>query len=73
MDYAEPRFARRALARACVTIRRTDARYAAGALEVSQLGRSWRIQAERLTWEAWRELRAEHQAVRETIARSRAA
>lgn len=71
MDYAEPRFARRALARACVTIRRTDARYAAGMLEVTQLGRSWRIQAKRPTSEAWRELRAEHEAVREAIRRSR--
>jgi hypothetical protein len=56
-----------------LTVRRVDARYAAGALELTQLGRSWRIQAERPTWEAWRELRAEHEAVREAIQRSRAA
>jgi len=41
-------------------------------LELAQLGRSWRIQAERPTWEVWRELRDEHAAVREAIARSRA-
>jgi hypothetical protein len=54
-----------------VTIRRVDARYAAGALDVVQVGRhNWRIAAERPTWDAWRELRAEHAAVREQIARS---
>jgi hypothetical protein len=73
MDYERPRDARAALKRACLTVRRVDARYAAGALELTQLGRSWRIQAERPTWEAWRELRAEHEAVREAIQRSRAA
>jgi hypothetical protein len=71
MDYDRPRAARAALKRACVTIRRTDARYAAGALDVVQVARhNWRIAAERPTWEAWRELRAEHAAVREQIARS---
>jgi hypothetical protein len=69
MDYAQARQARAALKRACLTIRRVDARYAAGALDVVQVGRgNWRIAAERPTWEAWRELRAEHQAVREAIA-----
>jgi hypothetical protein len=71
MDYDRPRAARAALKRACVTIRRVDARYAAGALDVVQVGRhNWRIAAERPTWEAWRELRAEHAAVRAQIARS---
>jgi hypothetical protein len=70
MDYERPRDARAALKRACLTVRRVDARYAAGALELTQLGRSWRIQAERPTWEAWRELRGEHEAVREAIQRS---
>jgi hypothetical protein len=71
MDYDRPRDARAALKRACVTIRRTDARYAAGALDVVQVGRhNWRIAAERPTWDAWRELRAEHAAVRAQIARS---
>jgi hypothetical protein len=74
MEYDRPRAARAALKRACVTIRRTDARYAAGALDVVQVGRgSWRVAAKRPTWEAWRELRAEHEAVREAIQRSRAA
>jgi hypothetical protein len=74
MDYDRPRAARAALKRACLTIRRVDARYAAGALDVVQIGRgNWRVAAERPTWEAWRELRAEHQAVREVIQRSRAA
>jgi hypothetical protein len=74
MDYDRPRAARAALKRACLTIRRVDARYAAGALDVVQIGRgNWRIAAERPTWEAWRELRVEHEAVREAIQRSRAA
>ena len=74
MAYDRPRDARAALKRACLTIRQVDARYAAGALEVVQVGRgNWRIAAERPTWDAWRELRDEHQAVREAIARSRAA
>jgi hypothetical protein len=67
MDYDRPRDGRAALARACVTIRRTDARYAAGALSVVKVGRSWRLQGERPTWEAWRELRAEHEHAREAI------
>ena len=72
MDYDRSRAARAALKRACLTIRQVDARYAAGALDVVQVGRgNWRIAAERPTWEAWRELRAEHAAVREAIARSR--
>ncbi len=64
MDYKRPVDARVALRRACQAIRRTDARYAAGSLEVVKFGRSWRIQAERPTWEDWRELRDEHAAVR---------
>jgi hypothetical protein len=72
MDYSQARQARAALKRACLTVRRVDARYAAGALDVVQVGRgNWRVAAERPTWEAWRELRAEHQAVREAIERSR--
>ena len=74
MNYDRPRAARAALKRACVTIRCVDARYAAGALDVVQVGRgNWRVVAERPTWEAWRELRNEHAAVREAIARSRLA
>jgi hypothetical protein len=73
MDYDRPRAARAALKRACLTIRRTDARYAAGALDVVQIGRgNWRVAAERPTWEAWRELRPKHEAVREAIQRSQA-
>ena len=67
MDYDRPRDARAALKRACEAIRRTDARYAAGNLAVVKFGRSWRIQAERPTWEEWRELRPEHEQARKAI------
>jgi hypothetical protein len=67
MDYDRHRDARAALQRATVAIRRTDARYAAGSLEVVKFGRSWRIQAERPTWEEWRQLRAEHERARRAI------
>jgi len=67
MDYGRHRAARAALKRACATVRRVDPRYAAGTLELRKLGRSWRIDAERPSWEAWRELRAEHEAVRAAI------
>lgn len=54
-------------------IRGVDARYAASALDVVQIGRgNWRVAAERPTREAGRELRAEHEFVREAIQRSRA-
>jgi hypothetical protein len=67
MDYDRPRAGRASLKRACVAIRRTDARYAAGSLEVVKFGRSWRIQGERPTWEQWRELRSEHEQARRAI------
>jgi hypothetical protein len=67
MDYDRARAARAALKRACEAIRRTDARYAAGSLGVVKFGRSWRIQAERPTWEEWRELRPEHEQARRAI------
>ncbi len=68
MNYGRPRAARDALKRACVAIRRTDARYAAGSLAVVRLGRSsWRIAAERPTWEQWRQLAPEHERARRAI------
>jgi hypothetical protein len=68
MEYAQHRQARAALKRACVAIRRTDARYAAGSLAVVRLGRSsWRIAAERPTWEQWRQLAPEHERARRAI------
>jgi hypothetical protein len=67
MNYERRRDARAALKRACGAIRRVDARYAAGHLDVVKFGRSWRIQAERPTWEAWRERRHEHAQVRAAI------
>ena len=70
MDYAEPKFARRALKRACQTIRRVDARYAAGELQVVKTLGSWKIISKRPRWEAWRELRAEHEQARQAITAS---
>jgi hypothetical protein len=68
MEYAQHRQARAALKRACVAIRHTDARYAAGSLALVKLGRSsWRIAAERPTWEQWRQLRPEHEQARRAI------
>ncbi len=67
MDYDRARAARAALKRACEAIRRTDARYAAGNLAVVKFGRSWRVQAERPTWEEWRVLRPEHERARRAI------
>lgn len=64
LDYERSVDARVALKRACQAIRRTDARYAAGVVQVVKFGRSWRVQAERPTWEAWCQLRDEHAAVR---------
>jgi len=68
MSYDRPRAARDALKRACVAIRRTDARYAAGSLALVKLGpSSWRIAAERPTWEQWRQLAPEHEQARRAI------
>jgi hypothetical protein len=58
---------RASLKRACETIRRADLRYAAGSLELLKFGGAWRIQAERPTWESWRELKAEHEHVRRLL------
>ncbi len=58
---------RASLKRACEAIRRTDARYGAGSLEVVKFGRSWRIQGERPTWEQWRQLAPEHEQARRAI------
>lgn len=68
MDYAQPRQARAALRRACQTIRRVDARYTAGSLDVVRLGSAWRIDAERPTWQAWCKLRPEHEEARKALA-----
>jgi hypothetical protein len=70
MDYAEHRFARRALKNACATVHKIDPRYAAGSLELTKLGSSWRIQAERPTWDMWKQQREEQAQVRALIASS---
>ncbi len=70
MDYAEHRFARRALKSACATVHKIDPRYAAGSLELTKLGSSWRIQAERPTWDTWKQQREEQAQVRALIADS---
>jgi hypothetical protein len=67
MNYAEPKFARRALKRACQTIRRQDARFAAGSLEVVKFSGSWRIEARRPAWESWRQLRGQHEQARTAL------
>lgn len=69
MNYAQHRQARAALARACATVKRTDPRYAAATLEVVKLGSSWRVLAERPTWESWRAQRAEQAEVRALLQR----
>lgn len=70
MDYAEHRFARRALKQACLAVRKVDPRYSAGELDVIKLGSSWRVQGERPTWEAWKAQAPEQLRVREEIRRS---
>ncbi len=65
-----PRKRRESLKVACATIRRRDPRYAAGTLEVRKVGHSWRIDAERPSWDAWRAERAEHERVRRAIRES---
>jgi len=57
MTYGQHRQARAALKRACATVRNVDARYAAGHLAVARVGKTWRIQAERPTWDTWCQLR----------------
>jgi len=73
MSYAQHRQARAALARACLTVRKVDPRYAAGILDVVKLGKSWRLQGERPTFEVWRAQRDEQAVVRAAIAASLAA
>ena len=70
MDYERPRAARAALKRASHTIQLVDPRYSAGSLDVVQLGRSWRVQAERPNWETWKAGRQEQLQVRDLIHRS---
>jgi hypothetical protein len=70
MDYAEHRFARRALKQACATVHKTDPRYAAGAVELIKLGSSWRVQAERPTWEAWKAQAQQQLEIRDEVRRS---
>ena len=67
MDYGRPRDARAALKRACATVRRVDPRYGAGTLELRKLGRSWRIDAERPSWETWQAERGERERVRQAL------
>jgi len=67
MDYERPRAARAAIQRACGTVRRIDPRYAAGRLDVVKVGRSWRVQAERPTWDTWRAQRDEQARVRAIV------
>lgn len=64
MNYSQPRQARAAIKRACETIRRVDARYAAGELQVVKSLGSWKVVAKRLRWGAWRDLKAEHEHIR---------
>ena len=71
MDYARPRDARAALARACRAILVLDVRYRR--LEVVRFGRTWRITADRLTAEILREQGAELREVRAAIRASSAA
>jgi len=47
-----------------------DARYAAGELQVVKTLGSWKIISKRPRWEAWRELRAEHEQARQAITAS---
>jgi hypothetical protein len=70
MSYAQHRQARAALARACVTVRKVDPRYAAGILDVVKLGSSWRVNVERPTFDVWRAQRDEQANVRAVIAAS---
>jgi len=67
MDYAHPRQARAAIKRACETIRHVDARYAAGELGVTKTLGSWKVVAKRPRWDAWREVRGEHERARRAI------
>jgi len=70
MSYERPRDARAALKQACLVVRKVDPRYAAGEVDVVKLGSSWRVQAQRPTWEAWK-AQAQHQLeVREQVRRS---
>ncbi len=55
---------------ACATVHKIDPRYAAGSLELTKLGSSWRIQAERPTWDTWKQQREEQAQVRALIADS---
>lgn len=73
MHYAQPRQARAAIKRACETIRRVDARYAAGELQVVKTFGAWKVVAKRPRWEVWREAREEHERVRRAIGESLAA
>jgi len=59
--------ARAAIRRACGTVRRIDPRYAAGRLDVVKVGRSWRVEAERPTWDTWRAQRDEQARVRAIV------
>lgn len=70
MDYAEHRFARRALQQACLAVRKIDPRYSAGELAVIKLGSSWRVQGSRPTWDAWKAQAPEQLRIREEIRRS---
>ena len=70
MGHAEYRHSRRALKAACLTVRKVDPRYGAGELDVVKLGSSWRIQAERPNWDAWKEQRQEQDQIRMLIADS---
>jgi len=70
MSYERPRDARAALKGACLTVRKVDPRYSAGELDVVKLGSSWRIQAERPNWDAWKAQRQEQAQIRMLIADS---
>ena len=73
MDYAEHRKARRALGRACETVRKVDPRLGAGEVYLRSQGKRWQLVARRPTEAAWSRQRAERESVRETIRGSLAA
>lgn len=70
MDYAEHRFARRALRRACETISKVDPRYGAGMIEMRKQGKRHQLVIERPTKDAWAQLQQEQAQVRAQIKES---
>lgn len=67
MDYAEPKFARRALKRASATVAQVDDRLGMGRVELQRQGSRWRLYAERPTERVWTERRKIRAQVRESL------